>query len=372
MARHTRTTSIDDVLFTAADHDKLTKRVKKLPEVREDAFFTPNSNTNSPQNSNNEDETSNFLNTTRRNLSTEFADSKLDTTILERETMSSITYSDIKDVIPRYDGERANSLDEFIQIVDSLASQLTEAKDKLLFNLSVKSHLSNKAFNSIRHLNNATWEQIKQNLKDKLNPLDATTCYNALTHAKQGQSESMTDFALRVENLLTNLNRSSTIDADETTRRYVQTNNEKLAKRAFENGILNFKLKTLSIAINKNTLEDAIKEVLDLDSSGEYRNTEKRVTGPPTNAKFCIICKRKGHVETDCFKKVNIKKEDEPIEHATNNKFCKYCKKKGHEIQECQAREKNNERKNRTRVVHTEETDDDDSVTLEELIETLN
>jgi hypothetical protein len=283
--------------------------------------------------------------------------------------MSTISYSDIKDLIPWYDGEKANSLDEFIQIVDSLASQLIEVKGKLLFNLSVKSHLSKKAFNSIRHLNNATWDQIKQNLKDKLNPLDATTCYNALTHAKQEQTESMTDFALRVENLLTNLNRSSTIDADQNTRKYVQTSNEKLAKRAFENGIQNFKLETLAIAKNKDTLEDAIKEVLDLDSSREYRNTEKRASGPPTNVKFCGICKRRGHLETDCFKK-NIKKEDAPVEHATNSKFCKYCKKKGHEIQECRARERNNERKNRTRVIHAE--DAEDSVTLEELIVNLN
>jgi hypothetical protein len=79
MARQTRTNSLDERLFTAADHDRITKRVRKLPEVREDEFYTPNSNTNSPQDSPNEDRASSFLNTTRRNLSTEFNDSKIET-----------------------------------------------------------------------------------------------------------------------------------------------------------------------------------------------------------------------------------------------------------------------------------------------------
>lgn len=102
----------------------------------------------------------------------------------DNSSSMAIVYKDIKDLIPKYSGER-KGLDEFIQTIDALASQLTEERDKKLCNLSVKTHLKDKAFNTIRHLQNPTWEVIKQALKDKLNPLDAISCYNALTHAKQ-------------------------------------------------------------------------------------------------------------------------------------------------------------------------------------------
>lgn len=215
--------------------------------------------------------------------------------------MAAITYSDLKDLIPRYDGNK-NKLDEFIQTVDSLETQLTEDRDKKLFDLSVKSHLTGTAFNAIRHLKVTTWPEIKKSLKDKLNPLDATTCYTALTHVKQNQNENMTDFAIRVETLLTNLNRSSTIGAENATIKYVHASNERLAKRAFENGILNFKLKTLIIAKNQDTLERAIIEALDLDSTGEFKNYEKR-NNTSNNKKFCGFCKRSNHTESECFKK---------------------------------------------------------------------
>lgn len=351
MSRNTRANSIDERLYTATDHDNFIKRSKKhnaIPE--EDTFHTPNQ-TDSP--------TTLFTQeTNKRDLSSEFDEISIE--------MSTISYADIKDLIPKFDGEK-KSLDEFIQIVDSLASQLTEEKDKKLFNLSVRSHLTNRAFNSIRHLQVATWAQIRQSLKDKLNPLDATTCYNALTHAKQTQNESITDFAMKVETLLTNLNRSSTIDANEETRKFVQTNNEKLAKRAFENGIMNFQLKTLIIAKNKNTLESAIKEALDLDSSGDYSNKEKKLS------KICKFCKKKGHSEEDCYKKKSKSAENTADGEDKPDKVCTFCKRKGHTVQECRtkARSKGNGHKShdaKAHVVATEDTDnEDETVTLEDL-----
>lgn len=252
---------------------------------------------------------------------------------------------------------------------------MTQDKDKKLLNLSIKSHLRDKAFNTIRHLINPTWNDIKQTLKDKLNPLDATTCYNQLTHAKQKPNETVTEYAIKVGTLLTNLNRSSTIDASEATKKYVQDSNEQSVKRAFEHGILNFQLKTLIIAKNKKSLDEAIREALDMDSSGEYNNKDSK------SKKFCNFCKRKNHNENECFKKKgnngsNGKTESAPTSSdnsKTETKFCKYCKKKGHLIQDCRARERNNDQKSkdaRTKTVKTEE--DDDYVTLESLEEDLN
>lgn len=391
--RQTRTTSLDERLYTAEDLDRLLKRKPKpILENEDERFFTPTKQSpktlrsppdqrpqqagpsrQAPEEQSTPTNT-NYTNSSGNRAPTDPSPTHTgETQIQNQNNMSTISYKDIKDLIPKYDGDR-KGLDEFVTIIDALASQLTEDKDKKLLNLSIKSHLRDKAFSTIRHLINPTWEQIKQTLKDKLNPLDATTCYNALTHAKQRTNESVTEYAIRVGTLLTNLNRSSTIDANEITQKYVQDSNEMLAKRAFEHGIMNFQLKTLIIAKNKKSLDEAIREALDMDSSGEYHNRE----ASSTTKKFCNFCKKRNHTETECFKKKNTGKvstatpsgpSDSP---KKEGKFCKYCKKPGHLIQECRARERNNAQKTsetRTKII---KEGNEELVTLEELEDDLN
>lgn len=389
-SRLTRANSVDSKLYTTKDLEQLLKKNRQQKIDEEEKFYSPlklnspnliragnappgetplQTENATPTAAYTETATTSAASTENTNISTEPPSSPpANDQRRQSNTNSSnmaIVYKDIKDLIPKYNGER-KGLDEFIQTIDALASQLTEDRDKKLFNLSVKTHLKDKAFNTIRHLQNPTWEVIKQALKDKLNPLDATSCYNALTHAKQTNNESITDFAMKVETLLTNLNRSSTIEASEATRKYVQDSNEQLAKRAFENGILNFQLKTLIIAKNKKTLEEAIREALDMDSSGEYRNTDTR------KGKNCNFCKKKGHLENDCYKK-NATKEENPETEKTD-KTCTFCKRKGHTIQECRTKARSNSSNYRnqdakTHVVTTTESDneEDDTVTVEDL-----
>lgn len=409
-SRHTRANSTDSRLYTAKDLEDLFKK-KKLPPIltEEDTYHTPQKwhspkisqsapESPTPTTSATEEEGNNakpsaaISGLTTANQTTVHASNTHNQDIQAPATAATtstgqppnppqentsnqteskrvnmaIVYKDIKDLIPNYSGER-KGLDEFIQTIDSLASQLTEDRDKKLFNLSVKTHLKDKAFNTIRHLQNPTWGEIKQALKDKLNPLDATSCYNALTHAKQISNESITDFAMKVETLLTNLNRSSTIDASETTRKYVQDGNEQLAKRAFENGILNFQLKTLIIAKNKKTLESAIREALDMDSTGEYKNTETK------KSRTCNLCKKRGHLEHECFKKNAATKENNPEAEKTE-KVCSFCKRKGHTVQECRTKNRSQSSGYRSQeakahVIATTDSDndDDDAVTVEEL-----
>lgn len=71
--------------------------------------------------------------------------------------MSTITYADIKDLIPKYKGE-PNKLEEVIQTNDAIYAQMTDGVDKKIFHFTVKTRLTERAFDAIKTVaDTSTW-----------------------------------------------------------------------------------------------------------------------------------------------------------------------------------------------------------------------
>lgn len=188
----------------------------------------------------------------------------------------------------------------------------------------------------------STWPLIKEALKSKINPQNSQCSYTQLTRAKQFSSESIRDYASRIETLLTNLNRS-TATADNTINAHVEKTNSQLAKRTFEFGLNNREIRTILLAKSTASLDDAIDTAVELDSYGEFTNTSASVgqkyTPKQKPTKICSFCNKKGHLENECFTKLNKDKENRP-QPKEGKLFCNYCKESDHEIGDCTKRPK--------------------------------
>lgn len=298
------------------------------------------------------------------------------------ETMAAISYSDIKDLIPRYKGE-PSKLEEVIQTNDSIYAQLDKDIDKKLFNLTVKTRMTEKAFDAIKTVaDTSTWPKIKEALKLKISPINSQCSYTQLTRARQYNGESIGDYASRVETLLTNLNRS-TATTDNTINAHVEKTNGQLAKRTFEFGLINREIRTILLAKTTESLNESIETAVELDSYGEFSNNsqsnipnKQKYVAKQTPTKSCNFCNKKGHVEGECYSKLNkIGKNGPKPTSQVGALFCNYCKETDHEIGNCSKRPKNrnfdkpkNTRKFRQEN-NPEERSEGEGFTLEEIAE---
>lgn len=176
-----------------------------------------------------------------------------------------------------------------------------------------------------------------------------------LQSCKQQANESVSQFALRIETCLTDLqseiHNSDSLKKD-LSGRIAMT--EDLALFTFNLGLQprlsnNVRCRnprSLNEAIIIATEEEKIQNLL-------YRTTPKSM---------CRICRKPGHSESECSSKQRRVYQDagpsySPRTYFKNNStstshqnpgsdvFCRYCKNKGHDISQCRKRKYNNERK---------------------------
>lgn len=98
-------------------------------------------------------------------------------------------------------------------------------------------------------------------MKEKINPQkNIEKAELKLTAIKQNTNEDVENYARRVEELLENLNKS--FNTEENNEIIVKENDRK-ARKAFENGLLNNNLKSRAIARGNKTLREAVDYVIE-------------------------------------------------------------------------------------------------------------
>lgn len=176
---------------------------------------------------------------------------------------------------------------------------------------------------------NTTWADIKLRLNSEITPpISKFAARNQLVNAKQKQNETVHEFAKRIKNFLRELNVTS---CDKVTsndmKKFIQQENEHLAKQTFEDGLFSSELRIQARTQNKDSLTAAITEAVD--------NEARIAPSKPT----CSHCKKSNHTSENCFSNNNKKKNN-----VKKSLFCSFCKIPGHSYEEC--RSKNIKNKN--------------------------
>lgn len=244
------------------------------------------------------------------------------------------TYSGERDVLPAFLTNCKNALD--------LASD--SQKDLLLkfiiSKLRGKAQIacSNRLFDNFDSLK----DFLRQNFGERKHYnhllLDLQSC-------KQETSETVAQYVLRIETCLTNLqaeiHNSDTLKK-ELAGRIAMT--EDLALFTFIIG-LHSNVSNIVRCRDPKTLNAAVNIALEEE---KILNTHKNTTIPEKN-KYCKICNKKGHSESECYNKKrgdtrNRTQVPRTQSNSTNSApiVCRYCKNVGHDILDCRKRQYNN------------------------------
>lgn len=234
---------------------------------------------------------------------------------LSQPTEMAIPIKDITDLIKEYKGE-SKDLNTYVRNIDHLWKHIEnyEAADKARFMMFMKLKLVDKAAEAVKDTDFAEWDTVKQALKKNINPQkNIEKAELKLTTAKQKEKEDVEAFSKRIEELLENFNKSFNLEED---NEILKTENDRKARRAFENGLTNDDLKNKAIAKGAKTLKEAVDYIVEQElRQAELKPKEK------LNKIFCNYCKSDEHEIQDCKKRKETNERRSDSYYQRSNEF---------------------------------------------------
>lgn len=270
-------------------------------------------------------------------------------------------------IIPEFSGNRSE-FHKFVSCCDIMSTSLTSDADKALLAKIIITKLSGPAYHLIKYKSVTKWADLKVLLQEQfLESRSIAQLQLELLNCRQGNNESVRDFANKIEQLLNDLNDACIASQGPESATLIQNLNQKSAYQAFTQG-LNYQYKVLIKASRFTTLTEAISAAVEeerLNNVLGHKKTENKSTGRSK----CHFCSKLGHLEKDCFIKRNQTqgahaqipsipyKREIKQETTVNTITCAYCKKPGHHIRECYKKKRADEFKRQQPRVNTVETD---------------
>lgn len=273
------------------------------------------------------------------------------------ENKSNFPISILCKLIHPYSGER-ETLTAFLTNCQNALELSSEGQRQLIIKFIIaqlqgKAQIacSNKVFDSFDELKSF----LKQNFGEKKHYnhllLDLQSC-------KQQSSETVSQFALRIETCLTDLQtelHNSTIPHYELPGRLAGTDD--LAMHTFVLG-LGPRISNMVRCRNPTDLNSAINLAIEEEKLQKLLYDSK--------SKMCKVCNKSGHLESQCYFKNKNKqsynvnysatstsqtaksaspRREPAVSQSQERPTCRYCRNVGHTIDECRKRIYNNSRK---------------------------
>lgn len=235
---------------------------------------------------------------------------------------------DITKLIPEFNGEEKN-LDIFVKKVNRLWTHidLYPQNEKNQFLLVLQLKLTDKAAEAVQNNAFENWDNVRESLIENLTPHRNTEKSELkLNSIKQKPNEDIETYARRIQEALDTLNRSF---AEDEQNEVIKRENNRKARKAFENGLSDPNLR--SKAISKGSVD--LKEAIDYTIEQELRFSELK----PINSVICTYCKKTNHTINQCrLRSANQKSQNfRPNQSSKKDITCYKCSRKGHFANEC-------------------------------------
>ena len=205
-----------------------------------------------------------------------------------------------------FSGKR-ESLDEFIANVDSAFELVNPAKHGILLKF-VKARITAEARSRLLVRNvTSTWEDVKQILIENYSVRRTTDFYACqLFQARQSKTESIANWASRIDKLQSQLREVVARVLDDTKVPGALALVELLAKASFIQGLSNDRIQLVirSKSDEETTLgsliELALEEETQISSHSSHPFAMQKQTPSQRKSVICFSCRRPGHTQLEC------------------------------------------------------------------------
>lgn len=193
--------------------------------------------------------------------------------------------------IPSFNGDSYKELKTFITKADTLYYSTANNIERKEFFEQITFQLGEEPQNLLIHFNNPSWETIKKKLLQHYSYLSNKEILTSqIENLHQEKEESLSKYVERIRQLLRDRNSTcGTISED------LRKEHDRIARRAFINGLKDKKLRNIMIIRGSRSLKDAISHALEAENDAFSRI--------PENKLYCRFCGIVGHRESFCRRK---------------------------------------------------------------------
>lgn len=196
-------------------------------------------------------------------------------------------------IIPEFSGE-SSKIHKFLSCCDIVLNPHKDDENNNADFLSfIITKLNGQAYNIVKSKKFNSWGELKAALITRFATVkSAEQIQSELVNSKQGGLD-VKAFALKIEELLSELNDACIASEGFDSTVYFEGINEKIAIKSFCDGLRDRELKTLVKACQFTELKLAIQKAIEEDQASYKIN-------PNQNIVTCQICDRKGHSSLFC------------------------------------------------------------------------
>lgn len=200
--------------------------------------------------------------------------------------------------IPSFEGDTYKELKKFITKADTLYQYARNKSEEDEFFQQMMFQLGEEPRNLLITMNDPSWETIKQKLMKHFSYLSNKEILTSqIENLRQEKDESLTKYVERVRQLLREKNSTHSFMSEDLRKEH-----DRVARRAFVNGIKDRKLQNVMIIRGSKSLEDAITHALEAENDAFNQI--------PRSDLYCRSCKTTGHRESNCRNKDKESKLD--------------------------------------------------------------